>query len=76
MDIETLLQQSNIKTRAELARICGRSKPAVGNWSVVPEDCCPAVESHTGIRCEELRPDREWKRARGRIIGYTVPVAS
>jgi DNA-binding transcriptional regulator YdaS (Cro superfamily) len=77
MDVETLLRESSIKTRAALAGVCGVTRQAVQRWQVVPLDYCPAVEIETGVRCEELQPDVSWKRDRkGRIVGYTVPVAS
>lgn len=79
MDVETLLQTSTIKTRAELADVCQVTRQAVQRWQLVPEDRCHFVEAATfgEVTVEALRPDRQWKRARnGRVIGYTVPVPS
>lgn len=40
-----------------------------------PPGHCPAIESATGVRCEELRPDLEWERDdAGAVIAYRVPV--
>lgn len=27
----------------------------------VPAELCPVIERETGVRCEDLRPDVEWK---------------
>jgi DNA-binding transcriptional regulator YdaS (Cro superfamily) len=48
------------------------SGQAVHHWRTrgIPAKHCPRIEQATGIRCEELRPDYEWKRDRkGRVIG-------
>ena len=46
-----------------LARLLGlRSHGVVHQWRItrVPAEHCPAIEGHTGVRCEELRPDVNW----------------
>jgi DNA-binding transcriptional regulator YdaS (Cro superfamily) len=39
------------------------SEHAVKAWKInrVPSDYCPKIERITGVRCESLRPDVEWK---------------
>lgn len=50
---------------AELARLLGVSPQAVSNWKRdgVPAEKCPLIERLTegSVRCEELRPDIEWR---------------
>lgn len=75
MDIDQVLTQSGIKTRAALARVCRVTKQAVAHWRIVPEDRCHFVEAATGLRCEALRPDVQWVRdSAGMVTGYTVQV--
>lgn len=45
-----------------LAALCGRSKQAANGWKKqVPAEICPLIELHTGVKCEELRPDVKWE---------------
>lgn len=40
-----------------------------------PAEHCPAIESLTGVRCQELRPDLVWTRDQsGAVTGYHVPL--
>lgn len=59
-----------------LARAVGVSQSLVSNWCVgnlvVPADRCPAIERASGVPCERLRPDVEWRRVRGVVTGYFV----
>lgn len=53
---------------------------AVSNWKSrgqVPEEHCPAIETMSGVRCEQLRPDVTWTRNEaGQVTGYHVPISS
>ena len=42
----------------------------------VPPEYCAAIEAHTGVKCETLRPDIDWHRKRGKVTGYFTPVAA
>lgn len=45
----------------KLAKLLGRTKQAVNHYKErVPAEMCPLIEKHTGVKCEELRPDVEW----------------
>lgn len=64
---------------SRMAEALGIKPASVFRWRErgVPYDRCPAVESHTGVRCDELRPDVTWIRdADGVVTGYQVPVAA
>lgn len=68
---------NSVETLTALAKRLGVSYQAVQKWVAngVPADRCAAVESATGVRCEELRPDLQWLRNEaGEVTGYTVPV--
>ena len=40
-----------------------------------PPEVCPAIEAHSGVRCEVLRPDLRWHRdIDNRVIAYAVPL--
>lgn len=67
--------------QAALARLLDVSPQAVGQWlsevRPVPPERCPAIERHTGVRCEVLRPDLTWTRGTdGQVTGYHVSVSS
>ena len=52
----------------KLARDLGvNGHSVVYQWAKtrVPAEWCPEVESLTGVRCEELRPDVNWAVLRG-----------
>ena len=60
-----------------VAAALGLSQPSVHLWkrNGIPEDRCPQIEALTGLRCEELRPDREWLRdADGAVTGWVMPI--
>jgi len=41
----------------------------------IPPEFVPKIEHHTGVRCEELRPDLGWERdEEGRVVAYVVPL--
>jgi len=64
----------------KLATAIGTRQNVVSNWrsrESVPEEWCARIERHTGVRCEELRPDVTWTRGiDGLVTGYHVPVCS
>ena len=46
-----------------LAALLGlKSHSVIHQWRLnrVPAEHCPAIERHTGVRCEDLRPDVQW----------------
>jgi DNA-binding transcriptional regulator YdaS (Cro superfamily) len=49
-------------SQTALAEKLGRTKAAISRWKTeqVPAEICPEIESLTGVRCEELRPDVSW----------------
>jgi DNA-binding transcriptional regulator YdaS (Cro superfamily) len=53
-------------SQTKLGQLLGRKKAAVSRWKreQVPADVCPLIEKHTGITCEELRPDVKWVRVK------------
>jgi DNA-binding transcriptional regulator YdaS (Cro superfamily) len=53
-------------SQTELGRLLGRQKAAVSRWKRegIPADVCPPIEKHTGVTCEELRPDVKWVRVK------------
>jgi len=57
-----------VGSQANLARILGVTKAAVNQWIATqpPVDRCIAIEEATcgGVRCEEMRPDQNWKYLR------------
>lgn len=60
-----------------LARAIGGVKQGhIWDWiysnGLPPPLHCPAIESCTGVVCEELRPDLDWEREDGRVTGYRV----
>lgn len=61
-----------------LARAVQVSAPTVFQWisgeRPIPLAHCPAIEINTGVRCEQLRPDVEWVRVRGKVTHYKVAV--
>jgi DNA-binding transcriptional regulator YdaS (Cro superfamily) len=66
-------------SKPKLAVAIGVNHSLIYQWlrgirPIAPERC-PAIESATGVRCEELRPDVQWNRnADGAVTGYTVPL--
>ena len=54
---------------ADLASQIKVSPPVVSDWAAgkkrIPAEQCPKIEEHTGIRCEDLRPDVRWDVLRG-----------
>lgn len=70
---------SRAGSQKALAELVGVSPPSVHEWisrGIAPPDRCPAIESATGVRCEDLRPDLGWERNQdGRVTGYRVPLA-
>lgn len=67
-------------SQTALAVLLQVKPPSVSEWlkrGRAPEDRCAAIESATGIRCEDLRPDIAWTRdTDGRVTGYHVPVSA
>lgn len=62
---------------SKLARALDVFPQHITNWRKrgIPADRCLALETVTGIPCEEIRPDLNWQRdAEGKVTGYTVPV--
>tara|TARA_R100001015_G_C4542455_1_gene106151 strand:+ start:480 stop:704 length:225 start_codon:yes stop_codon:yes gene_type:complete len=48
-------------SKAEIARECKITKPAVQQWKThIPARFCPTIERLTGIPCETLNPQVEW----------------
>jgi DNA-binding transcriptional regulator YdaS (Cro superfamily) len=53
-----------------LADLLGKSKQAANSWKKqVPAELCPLIEHHTGVPCEELRPDVKWSVLRKKPKG-------
>lgn len=57
---------------SRLASLLKVSKASVSRWKKdgIPAAICPDIEAHTGVPCEELRPDVNWsvlrvEKARG-----------
>lgn len=47
----------------KLARLLGKPKQTVNHYKVrVPEEACPLIEMHTGVRVEDMRGDLVWHR--------------
>jgi len=69
---------NTLGSAAELARVCRLRPQNVSRWrrtGRTPADHCPAIESSTGIRCEQLRPDLVWTRDEsGAVTGYHVRI--
>lgn len=63
--------------QAKLALLIDVKPNVIGNWKLrgqVPEEKCPSIETATGVRCEELRPDVNWQRDEtGKVLGHFVP---
>jgi len=52
--------------QAALAASLGLRQQHIWNWlnrdgSAIPAQYCPSIERVTGVRCERLRPDVDWK---------------
>lgn len=62
--------------QASLGRLIEASKSQVNSWfkygKPIPPARCISIEKATGVRCEDLRPDIEWVRKRGRVTAYLV----
>jgi DNA-binding transcriptional regulator YdaS (Cro superfamily) len=63
--------------QSELGKACGVWQTAVSNWlkrENVPAEYCPAIEKATKgeVRCEQLRPDVDWRYLRGTKRAKTV----
>lgn len=62
----------------KLAGLLNVRQNVVSNWrmrgNAVPRDYLPAIERHTGVRCELFDDSVQWERSRGRVIGYRVRV--
>lgn len=63
-----------------LAKQIGVKPAMINHWrttarSVLP-DACPVIESATGVKCEDLRPDLRWIRDDDSIVGYLGAVVS
>lgn len=65
--------------QAHLAKALGVTPGLVSQWvngrrNVAPNHC-PAIEGLTGVKCEQLRPDLDWRRNRnGSVTSYCVAV--
>ena len=62
-----------------IAAACAVGRTAVTHWAggirTLPLDHCPVIERVTGVPCEELRGDVEWKRDEsGSVFGYLIRV--
>ena len=55
--------------RCQLAAAIGVAGPTVSQWikacAKVPVERCMQIEQHTGVPCEQLRPDVAWHVLRG-----------
>jgi DNA-binding transcriptional regulator YdaS (Cro superfamily) len=56
-------------SQSALAKTINLAPQVINNWirrNNVPAEHCPAIEKATGgiVRCEELRPDVDWKYLR------------
>lgn len=69
---------SLFETQVALAARLEVEPMTISQWKKrgVPEARCPDIEEATQgrVRCEELRPDVEWIRVRGKVTHYKVPV--
>lgn len=67
-------------SQTKLAAKLGIRQPSIAEWlarNTVPIDRCTMIETLTGVRCEDLRPDVYWSRGPdGKVMAYTVPVAA
>jgi DNA-binding transcriptional regulator YdaS (Cro superfamily) len=69
MDLDTFLKKPG--SAASLAKCLGVPAPLLSQWRTgarpVPADRCPEIEKATSgaVRCEDLRPDVDWKYLRG-----------
>lgn len=69
MDLKTFAQTER-GASAKLARALQVSSVMVSQWvggvKAVPAERCPEIEKATAgaVKCEELRPDVDWKRTR------------
>tara|TARA_R100000805_G_C3560355_1_gene69402 strand:+ start:221 stop:445 length:225 start_codon:yes stop_codon:yes gene_type:complete len=60
MEILDLVKSKGF-SKAEIARECKITKPAVQQWkNHIPARFCPTIERLTGIPCETLNPQVEW----------------
>jgi len=60
MEILDLVKRKGF-SKAEIARECKITKPAVQQWKThIPARFCPTIERLTGIPCETLNPQVEW----------------
>lgn len=69
-----LIERTSLGSLAAIATACGVSRQAVHRWKRIPAKCCPAIESITGIPCEELRDDVEFVRENGVVVKYCVRI--
>lgn len=64
----------------KLADLLGTRQNVVSNWRArgsVPHEWHPAIERHTGVRCEQFDPTVTWVRdAAGRVTHRVVPVGA
>lgn len=51
---------------SKLANSLGKPQNVVSNWLTrgAPIEACPDIEAITGVPCEELRPQTDWKKFR------------
>ena len=63
-------------SQSEFGSLVGISQARVSQWEngePITPGKCPAIERVTGFRCEELRPDVEWRRdENGNVTSYCV----
>ena len=60
MEILDLVKSKGF-SKAEIARECKITKPAVQQWkNHITARFCPTIERLTGIPCETLNPQVEW----------------
>lgn len=80
MNTQTPLQRAAqaAGSQAKLAGLIGVNRSfiaqLVSGHRPMPQAVCAKIEAATGVLCEELRPDVQWVRRRGRVVAYLVPV--
>lgn len=78
MNIITSYRKENGLSQSDFGFLVGVSQTRVSQWesgTPLTPGKCPAIERVTGIPCEQLRPDIEWRRDEsGCIASYCVHI--
>lgn len=65
-------------SQSDFGFLVGVSQARISQWEngePITPGKCPAIERVTGMRCEELRPDVEWRRDEdGIVTSYCVHI--